>query len=73
MRRPESHAILYQAMLLAQKPDIKLKILNNFKDKLTVNGLEKIAEPVYYLEIEKIYSTNRDLVDQKIVEKIKNF
>ena len=73
LRRPESHAILYQAMLLAQKPDIKLKILNNFKDKLTVNGLEKIAEPVYYLELENIYSTNRDLVDQKIVEKIKNF
>ena len=73
LRRPESHAILYQAMLLAQKPDIKLKILNNFKDKLTVNGLEKIAEPVYYLELEKIYSTNADLIDQKIVEKIKNF
>ena len=73
LRRPESHAILYQAMLLAQKPDIKLKILNNFKDKLTVNGLEKIAEPVYYLELEKIYSINPDLIDQKIVEKIKNF
>ena len=73
LKRPESHAILYQAMLLAQKPDIKLKILNNFKDKLTVNGLEKIAEPVYYLELEKIYSTNADLIDQKIVEKIKNF
>ena len=73
LRRPESHAILYQAMLLAQKPDIKLKILNNFKDKLTVNGLEKIAEPVYYLELEKIYSLNPDLIDQKIVEKIKNF
>ena len=73
LRRPESHAILYQAMLLAQKLDIKLKILNNFKDKLTVNGLEKIAEPVYYLELEKIYSTNPDLIDQKIVEKIKNF
>ncbi|EMH80540.1 hypothetical protein HIMB114_00009370 [alpha proteobacterium HIMB114] len=73
LRRPESHAILYQAMLLAQKPDIKLKILNNFKDKLTVNGLEKIAEPVYYLELEGIYSTNPDLIDQKIVEKIKNF
>ena len=73
LRRPESHAILYQAMLLAQKPDIKLKVLNNFKDKLTVNGLEKIAEPVYYLELEKIYSTNPDLIDQKIVEKIKNF
>ena len=73
LRRPESHAILYQAMLLAQKPDIKLKILNNFKDKLTVNGLEKIAEPVYYLELEKIYSTYPDLIDQKIVEKIKNF
>ena len=73
LRRPESHAILYQAMLLAQKPDIKLKILNNFKEKLTVNGLEKIAEPVYYLELEKIYSTNPDLIDQKIVEKIKNF
>ncbi|WP_440679498.1 hypothetical protein [Candidatus Pelagibacter sp. HIMB1517] len=73
LRRPESHAILYQAMLLAQKPDIKLKILNNFKDKLTVNGLEKIAEPVYYLELEKIYSTNPDLIDQKIVEKINNF
>ena len=73
LKRPESHAILYQAMLLAQKPDIKLKILNNFKDKLTVNGLEKIAEPVYYLELEKIYSTNPDLIDQKIVEKIKNF
>ncbi len=73
LRRPESHAILYQAMLLAQKSDIKLKILNNFKDKLTVNGLEKISEPVYYLELEKIYSTNPDLIDQKIVEKIKNF
>ena len=73
LRRPESHAILYQAMLLAQKPDIKLKILNNFKEKLTVNGLEKIAEPVYYLELEKIYSINPDLIDQKIVEKIKNF
>lgn len=73
LRRPESHAILYQAMLLAQKTDIKLNILNNFKDKLTVNGLEKIAEPVYYLELEKIYSTNPDLIDQKIVEKIKNF
>ena len=73
LRRPESHAILYQAMLLAQKPDIKLKVLNNFKDKLTVNGLKKIAEPVYYLELEKIYSTNPDLIDQKIVEKIKNF
>lgn len=73
LRRPESHAILYQAMLLAQKPDIKLKNLNNFKDKLTVNGLEKIAEPVYYLELEKIYSSNPDLIDQKIVEKIKNF
>lgn len=73
LRRPESHAILYQAMLLAQKPDIKLKILNNFKDKLTVNGLEKIVEPVYYLELEKIYSTNPDLVDQKIVAEIKDF
>ena len=73
LRRPESHAILYQVMLLAQKTDIKLKILNNFKNKLTVNGLEKIAEPVYYLELEKIYSTNPDLIDQKIVEKIENF
>lgn len=73
LRRPESHAILYQVMLLTQKTDIKLKILNNFKNKLTVNGLEKIAEPVYYLELEKIYSTNPDLIDQKIVEKIENF
>ena len=38
-----------------------------------VPALEKIAEPVYYLELEKIYSTNPDLIDQKIVEKIKNF
>ena len=73
LKRPESHAILYQAMLLAQKPEIKLKILSDFKDKLTINGLEKIAEPIYFLETEKIYSANPNLLDPKITEQISNF
>ena len=73
LKRPESHAILYQAMLLAQKPEIKLKILSDFKDKLTINGLEKIAEPIYFLETEKIYSANPNLSDPKIAEQISNF
>ena len=73
LKRPESHAILYQAMLLAQKPEIKLKILKDFKDKLTINGLEKIADPVYFLELEKIYKSKTDLVDQKLLEKMLTF
>jgi len=73
LKRPESHAILYQAMLLAQKPEIKLKILSDFKDKLIINGLEKIAEPIYFLETEKIYSANPNLSDPKIAEQISNF
>ena len=50
LKRPESHAILYQAMLLAQKPETKIKILNSLREKLKLNGLEKIAEPVYFSE-----------------------
>ncbi len=70
LKRPESHAILYQAMLLAQKPEIKLQILNNFKDKLILNGLDKIANPVYYNELEKIYNANNNLIKKELKEKI---
>ncbi len=66
LKRPESHAILYQAMLLAQKPETKIKILNSFREKLTLNGLAKIAEPVYFSELNKISNTRKDLVDKNL-------
>ena len=59
LQRPESHAILYQAMLLAQKPETKLKILTTLREKLTLNGLEKIAEPIYFDELAKILNVKR--------------
>ena len=40
-------------MLLAQKPETKLKILTTLREKLTLNGLEKIAEPIYFDELAK--------------------
>ena len=70
LKRPESHAILYQAMLLAQKPETKITILNSLKEKLILNGLEKIAEPVYFSELTKISTIRKDLLDQKIVKQI---
>tara|TARA_B100000963_G_scaffold359123_1_gene385518 strand:+ start:14061 stop:15860 length:1800 start_codon:yes stop_codon:yes gene_type:complete len=70
LKRPESHAILYQAMLLAQNPETKIKILNSLKEKLSLNGLVKIAEPIYYSELSKILSVRKDLVDKKIVQQI---
>ncbi len=73
LKRPESHAILYQAMLLAQQPEIRLNILKDFKDKLTLNGLEKIADPVYYNELKKIYDIKASLINQSLLEEISTF
>ncbi|MBL61231.1 MAG: hypothetical protein CMI85_03795 [Candidatus Pelagibacter sp.] len=73
LKRPELHAILYQAILLAQKPEIKLQVIKKFKDQLTLSGLRKIAEPVYYLELDKIYKTKPKLIDRKLYNQIKIF
>ena len=70
LKRPESHAILYQAMLLAQKPETKIKILNSFREKLILNGLAKIAEPVYFSELNKISNIRKDLVDKNLFKEI---
>tara|TARA_B100000963_G_scaffold335599_1_gene329872 strand:- start:3669 stop:5465 length:1797 start_codon:yes stop_codon:yes gene_type:complete len=70
LKRPESHAILYQAMLLAQKPETKIKILSSLKEKLTLNGLAKIAEPVFYSELNKILTTSKDLIDENLLRQI---
>ena len=70
LKRPESHAILYQAMLLAQKPETKIKILNSLREKLILNGLAKIAEPVYYGELIKIANTRKDLIDKNLFKEI---
>jgi len=70
LKRPESHAILYQAMLLAQKPEIKIKILNSLKEKLVLNGLTKIAESVYYGELTKVLNTRKDLVSDNLAKQI---
>ena len=71
LKRPESHAILYQAMLLAQNPETKIKILNSLREKLILNGLTKIAEPVYFSELNKISSTRKDLIDKNLLKKLK--
>ena len=71
LKRPESHAILYQAMLLAQKPETKIKILNSLREKLILNGLVKIAEPVYFSELIKISNTRKDLIDKNLFKEIK--
>jgi len=70
LKRPESHAILYQAMLLAQKPETKIKILNSLREKLILNGLAKIAEPVYFGELIKISNTRKDLIDKNLLKEI---
>ncbi len=70
LKRPESHAILYQAMLLAQNPEMKIKILNSLREKLILNGLAKIAEPVYFSELNKISSTRKDLIDKNLLKEI---
>ena len=70
LKRPESHAILYQAMLLAQKPETKIKILNSLREKLILNGLKKIAEPVYFSELSKISSARKDLIDDNLLKEI---
>ena len=70
LKRPESHAILYQAMLLAQNPETKIKILNSLREKLILNGLTKIAEPVYFSELNKISSTRKDLIDKNLLKEI---
>jgi len=73
LKRPESHAILYQAMLLANDPERKLKILNEFKDKLTLNGLEKVVSPVYFSELDKIYKTKPTLINEDLVAQLNIF
>ncbi len=73
LKRPESHAILYQAMLLAQKPETKITILNSLKEKLILNGLEKIAEPVYFSELSKISTIRKDLLDKNLVKQIETY
>ena len=73
LKRPESHAILYQAMLLAQKPETKIKILNIFREKLILNGLTKIAEPVYFSELNKISSIRKDLINENLFKEIQIF
>ncbi len=73
LRRPESHAILYQGMILAQDPDIKLNILNQFKDKLKLNGLDKVIMPIYYKELEKIISQKPDLISDDVLNQMKIF
>ncbi len=70
LKRPESHAILYQAMLLAQKPETKIKILNSLREKLILNGLIKIADPVYFSELNKISNTRKDLIDKNLYKEI---
>ena len=70
LKRPESHAILYQAMLLAQEPETKIKILNSLREKLILNGLTKIADPVYFNELNKISSTRKDLIDKNLYKEI---
>ena len=71
IKKTKSHAILYQAMLLAQKPETKIKILNSLREKLKLNGLEKIAEPVYFSELNKISNYEKDLVDKNLFNKLK--
>lgn len=70
LQRPESHAILYQAMLLAQKPETKLKILTTLREKLTLNGLEKIAEPIYFDELAKILNVKKELLNQNMISQL---
>ena len=60
-------------MLLAQKPESKIKILNSLKEKLILNGLTKIAEPVYYDELTKILNTRKDLVSDKLAKQIEAY
>ena len=37
---------------------------------MTLNGLEKIAEPVYFSELNKISKIQKDLLDKKLVKQI---
>ena len=57
-------------MLLAQKPETKIKILNSLREKLILNGLTKIAEPVYFNELNKISRTRKDLIDKSLSKEI---
>ena len=57
-------------MLLAQKPETKIKILNSLREKLILNGLTKIADPVYFNELNKISSTRKDLIDKNLFQQI---
>ena len=73
LKRPESHAILYQGMLLAQDPKIKLNILNDFKNKLELNGLSKVVKPIFYQELKKIYNKEAELISEQLLKEIEIF
>ena len=57
-------------MLLAQRPETKLKILNSLKEKLKLNGLINIAEPIYFDELIKISNIKKDFIDKNLLTQI---
>ena len=73
LKRPESHAILYQGMLLAQDPKIKLNILSDFKNKLELNGLSKVVKPIFYQELKKIHNKDAELISEQLLKEIEIF
>lgn len=73
LKRPESHAILYQAALLAQDSKIKLEILKTFKDKLTLNGLKSIGEPVFFNELAILVKKDPKIIDEKQTKELEIF
>ena len=68
-QRPVSHALLFQALILSQDDFIKYEILKALKNKLYLNGLNKIADKIYLKEILKI---NSDIVSKEDKTLIKN-
>ena len=73
LKRPESHAILYQAILLAQKPETKLQILISLREKLILNGLAKIAEPIYFNELIKISNVKKEVLNKNILSELETY
>ena len=73
LKRPESHAILYQAILLAQKPETKLQILISLREKLILNGLAEIAEPIYFNELIKISNVKKEVLNKNILSELETY
>ena len=73
LKRPESHAILYQAILLAQKPETKLQILISLREKLILNGLAEIAEPIYFNELIKISNLKKEVLNKNILSELETY